>query len=111
MSLAVVRDGLVFTMAATHEHLALLDAIQYAVGGPCVDAALQDSTILAGDSDGGLLDEQRWVEFARTGAAHGVLSTLSMPIHVDGQVVGGVNSTPRPRTGSPGRSRSWRPSS
>ena len=31
------------------------------------------------------------MEFARTGAAHGVLSTLSMPIHVDGQVVGGVN--------------------
>jgi GAF domain-containing protein len=91
MSLARVRDGLTFTLAATQEHLALLDGIQYAVGGPCVDAALEDSTVLSGDSDRGLLDEQRWVEFARAGAAHGVMSTLSMPIHVDGRVVGGVN--------------------
>ncbi len=91
ISLALVRDGRVFTVSATQEHLALLDAVQYAVGGPCVDAALQDSTVLGGDSDAGLLDEQRWVEFARASAAHGVLSTLSLPIHVDGQVGGGVN--------------------
>jgi GAF domain-containing protein len=91
MSLARVREGLTFTLAATQEHLALLDGIQYAVGGPCVDAALEDSTVLSGDSDRGLLDEQRWVQFARAGAAHGVLSTLSMPIHVDGRVVGGMN--------------------
>jgi GAF domain-containing protein len=98
LSLALVRDGLTFTIAATKEHLALLDAIQYAVGGPCVDAALQDTTVVSGDTDEGLLDERRWVEFARAGAAHGVLSTLSMPIHVDGRVVGGVNlyaATPR----------------
>jgi GAF domain-containing protein len=91
LSLALVREGLTFTFAATGEHLRLLDAIQYAFGGPCVDAALRDSTVLSGDSDAGLLDEQRWVEFARVGAAHGVMSTLSMPIHVAGVVVGGVN--------------------
>lgn len=102
ISLALVRDGLIFTLSATREHLALLDAVQYAVGGPCVDAAPQDSTVLGGDSDAGLLDEQRWVEFARTGAAHGVLSTLSLPIHVGGQVVGGANlygATPDAFTG------------
>lgn len=91
LSLALVRDDLTFTIAATQEHLALLDAIQYAFGGPCVDAALQDSTVLGGDSDTGLLDEQRWAEFARASAAHGVLSTLSLPVHVDGRAVGGVN--------------------
>jgi GAF domain-containing protein len=98
LSLALVRDGLTFTIAATRERLALLDAIQYVLGGPCVDAALQDSTVLSGDSEQGLLDEQRWVEFARAGAAQGVLSTLSMPIHDEGRVVGGVNlyaATPR----------------
>src|SRR5687767_11829703 len=98
LSLALLRDGLTFTLAATLEHLALLDAIQYALGGPCVDAAVQDQTVLSGDNEAGLLDEQRWVEFARAGAARGVLSTLSMPIHVDGRVVGGVNlyaATPR----------------
>jgi len=91
LSLALVRDGLTFTIAATPEQLTLLDAIQYAFGGPCVDAALHDSTVLSGDSDAGLLDEERWVQFARAGAAHGVLSTLSMPIHADGHVVAGVN--------------------
>jgi len=91
LSLALVRDGLTFTIAATSEHVTLLDAIQYAFGGPCVDAALHDSTVLSGDSDAGLLDEQRWVQFARVGAAHGVLSTLSLPIHAEGRVVAGVN--------------------
>ncbi|HSF99354.1 MAG TPA: GAF and ANTAR domain-containing protein [Ornithinibacter sp.] len=91
LSLALVRDGLTFTIAATGEYLRLLDAIQYAFGGPCVDAALHDSTVLSGDSDAGLMDEQRWVQFARVGAAHGVMSTLSMPIHAAGLVVAGVN--------------------
>jgi len=91
LSLAVVRDRLTFTIAATSEHLALLDAIQYAFGGPCVDAALHDSTVLSGATDAGLLDEDRWVQFARAGAAHGVMSSLSMPIHARGRVVAGVN--------------------
>jgi GAF domain-containing protein len=91
MSLALERVDLTFTIAATQEDLALLDAIQYAFGGPCVDAALQGSTVLGGDSDQGLLDEKRWVRFARAGAAHGVLSSLSLPVHARGVVVGGVN--------------------
>jgi GAF domain-containing protein len=91
LSLALVRDGLTFTLAATRERLALLDAVQYAVGGPCVDAALEDRTTLSGDTAEGLLDEHRWAEFARAGAAHGVLSTLSLPIHEHRRVVGGVN--------------------
>ncbi|MFL6151032.1 MAG: ANTAR domain-containing protein [Ornithinibacter sp.] len=91
LSLALVREGLTFTLAATHTDLALLDGVQYAVGGPCVEAALEDRTVLSGDSDAGLLDEQRWAEFARAGAAQGVLSTLSMPILEGGRVTGGVN--------------------
>jgi GAF domain-containing protein len=98
LSLALVRYGLTFTLSATQDRLAVLDAVQYAVGGPCVDAALEDRTTLSGDTDEGLLDEQRWARFARAGAAHGVLSTLSLPIHEQGRVVGGVNlyaATPR----------------
>ena len=41
LSVATVREGLTFTLAATQEHIALLDAVQYVFGGPCVDAALQ----------------------------------------------------------------------
>jgi GAF domain-containing protein len=91
LSLALVRDGLTFTIAATSERLSLLDAIQYTFGGPCVDAALQDEPVWSGDGEAGLLDEQRWAQFARASAAHGVLSTLSLPIHTDGRVVAGVN--------------------
>jgi GAF domain-containing protein len=91
LSLALLREGLTFTLAATDTDLALLDGVQYAAGGPCVEAALQDRMVLSGDNDAGLLDEQRWAEFARAGAAHGVLSTLSMPILEVGRVTGGVN--------------------
>lgn len=91
MSLAAVSEGFTFTVVATDDRVALLDAIQYAFGGPCVDAALTDATLLSGDSEDGLLDEQRWAQFARVSAAHGVMSTLSLPIHDHGHVVGGVN--------------------
>jgi GAF domain-containing protein len=91
LSLALVAEGVTFTVAATKDHLALLDAVQYAVGGPCVDAAVQDVTIRGGDTAAGLLDEHRWAEFARASAAHGVRSTLSLPLHAEGSVVGGVN--------------------
>ena len=91
LSVATVREGLTFTLAATQEHIALLDAVQYVFGGPCVDAALHGSTLHGGDTDEGLLNEQRWAEFARAGAARGVMSTLSLPVHDDGRVVGSVN--------------------
>lgn len=91
LSLALVRDGLTFTVAATREHVALLDAIQHAFGGPFLDAAPQDGTLADGDRDGGLFDERRWADFARADAAHGVLSSLFLPVHVDGRVVGGVS--------------------
>ena len=37
------------------------------------------------------LDEGRWLLFARTSAAVGVASSLSLPILRDGQVIGGIN--------------------
>jgi GAF domain-containing protein len=37
------------------------------------------------------LDEERWSLFARANAAHGVASTLSLPLHVNGEVIGSVN--------------------
>ena len=91
LSVAAVREGLTFTLAATQEHIALLDAVQYIFGGPCVDAALQGSTMHGGDNAEGLLNEQRWVQFARASAARGVMSTLSLPVQDEGRVVGSVN--------------------
>lgn len=91
LSVAMVREGLTFTLAATQEQIALLDAIQYVFGGPCVDAALRGSTMHGGDNDEGLFDEQRWAQFARASAARGVMSTLSLPVQDEGRVVGSVN--------------------
>ena len=76
--------------------IALLDAVQYVFGGPCVDAALQGSTVHGGDNDEGLLNEQRWAEFARASAARGVMSTLSLRVQEDGRVVAASTCT-RPR--------------
>ena len=91
LSVAAVREGLTFTLAATQEHIALLDAVQYIFGGPCVDAALQGSMMHGGDNAEGLLNEQRWAQFARASAARGVMSTLSLPVQDEGRVVGSVN--------------------
>jgi hypothetical protein len=40
VSVARFDHGLTFTLVATDDVVATLDAIQYAAGGPCVDAAL-----------------------------------------------------------------------
>jgi GAF domain-containing protein len=37
------------------------------------------------------LDEEQWSLFARTGAAAGVESSLSLPVLRDGVVIGGIN--------------------
>jgi GAF domain-containing protein len=36
-------------------------------------------------------DRDRWAWFARTGAARGIASSLSLPVVRDGRVVGGIN--------------------
>ncbi|KRE43990.1 ANTAR domain-containing protein [Knoellia sp. Soil729] len=96
MSVSLYREGLTFTLVATHEEIAGLDGVQYAVGGPCVDAVMEDRLVDTSGEDG-LFSEDRWAAFARAGAAAGVLSTLSMPLESAGRVTGGVNlyaSTP-----------------
>jgi GAF domain-containing protein len=85
-SLSLLAEGLTFTLAATSEEIAALDAVQYLDGGPCVDA-FAAGTVLSVPA----LDEARWRLFALAGAAAGVASTLSMPIQEDGEVTGGVN--------------------
>ena len=91
MSLASVQHGVTFTLVATSEEIAVLDAIQYLHGGPCVDAAHTDEVLEFHSDDDALLDEAGWHHFARATAAHMVASTLSLPILDDGSVVGTVN--------------------
>jgi GAF domain-containing protein len=89
VSLSVVADGITLTLVASLDELAALDAVQYLDGGPCVAAV--DRSVVLDVNVGDLLDEDRWLFYARASAAAGVGSSLSMPIMSDDHVVGGVN--------------------
>nr|WP_300052296.1 hypothetical protein [uncultured Nocardioides sp.] len=90
VSVALRQLDVTFTLVATDEEIATLDAVQYVSSGPCVDAIDLGHGIAT--SPGGLLDESRWRDFARASAAAGVHSTLTLPIvGPDGDVVATVN--------------------
>lgn len=89
VSLARSRDGVTFTLVSSSERAAALDAVQYVDGGPCV-AGGHDAAVHALRHDDPL-DEERWRLFAAATAAHGVCSTLTLPVVDGGEVVGTVN--------------------
>lgn len=88
VSVATLDDGLTFTLVATTESIAVLDAIQYVAGGPCVEAAVTDQVVAF---EANVLDEERWRLFAEATAAHSVRSTLTLPVLRSGRVVATVN--------------------
>src|SRR4051794_16802935 len=59
MSLSFLREQLTFTLIASDARTAQLDGLQYAVGGPCVDAVHDGRQIVTGDLTGPL-DEETW---------------------------------------------------
>jgi GAF domain-containing protein len=95
LSLMVVSDGLTYTLVASDEQFAGLDAIQYFDEGPA-NAVLETQQPVEVNT-GALMDEGRWLTFARATSATGIESTLSMPLVRKGDVIGAVNlyaSTP-----------------
>lgn len=89
LSLALLREGLTFTLVASSRGVASVDATQYVDGGPCVHAAEHDEVVEVDMDDP--LDEDRWQLFAQTSAALGIASSLSMPLLTRGRVTGGIN--------------------
>lgn len=89
LSLASCEHGVTLTLVATAREIALLDAVQYMSGGPCVDAVRAERVVTFAHGDG--LDEEAWQHFARATAASGVASTLTLPILAGGAVVGSIN--------------------
>ncbi len=89
LSMASLENGLTFTLVATDEEVATLDAVQYLASGPCVDAIDIGRGITT--SAEGLLSETRWREFAVAGAAAGVHSTLTFPVVRADDVVATIN--------------------
>lgn len=90
VSVASRELDVTFTLVATDEEIATLDAVQYVSSGPCVDAIDLGHGIAT--SPEGLLNEARWRDFARASAAAGVHSTLTLPVVTTaGDVVATVN--------------------
>jgi GAF domain-containing protein len=89
LSLGLFEDGLTFTLVATDDDLAALDAVQYLDGGPCVDAVEAQSALEVDTEDPA--DEDRWQMYAQASAASGVASSLTLPIIRERGVIGSVN--------------------
>jgi GAF domain len=89
VSIGSREHDVTFTLVATDEEIATLDAVQYVATGPCVDAIHLGRGLAS--SPGGLLSEREWQEFARASAAAGIHSTLTFPVVVAGDVIATVN--------------------
>lgn len=95
VSVASNADQVTFTLVASAKEIALLDAVQYIGGGPCVDAVRAERVVAYDRAE--LFSEEDWQLFAHATAAASVASTLTLPVVVSGQVEGSVNlyaSTP-----------------
>lgn len=86
--ITVCRDGQAFT-AATSDGLAVqVDEIQYGADqGPCLDA-LRSGVVVQVDD---LARDTRWEQYRGHAIAHGVASSLSLPLVVKGEVVAALN--------------------
>ena len=87
LSMALMDEGLTFTLACSLP-AANLDAMQsLGEGGPCVEAIEEASTTAADIAD--VLDDGRWHLYARAAAAaaaaEGIQNSLSMPILQQGR--------------------------
>lgn len=89
LSLMMVADGLTYTLVASDERFASLDAVQYFDEGPA-NAVLGTQQPVVVNTEA-LMDEGRWLTFARATSETGIASTLSMPLVRNGHVIGAVN--------------------
>jgi GAF domain-containing protein len=76
------------TVVSTGDLALKLDETQYAEGhGPCLHAASSGEVTEITDTR----TEQRWPDYARQAAEHGNLSSLSIPLGIDEDMVGALN--------------------
>lgn len=89
LSLAWVEHGVTFTLVASPEQIAVLDALQHLDGGHLVDVVEPGPELerrLRGPEE-----EQWWGLSARAGAAAGVRCSLTFPLAENDAVVGSVS--------------------
>jgi GAF domain-containing protein len=88
-SVTLIRGEKPFTAAYDGQMALDADEMQFEHGyGPCVDAGLAGQMFLVDD----MRNEQRWPDYAQDVAAHGVLSSLSVPLPFQGATIGALNT-------------------
>jgi GAF domain-containing protein len=81
-------DRETFTVASSHELARTLDEIQYGRGhGPCLHALHTGKRIIVRD----LSTDDRWPDFGSHALTWGILSSLSLPLTVNGNTVCAMN--------------------
>jgi GAF domain-containing protein len=81
-------DGKATTAVSTQPTAVAVDQAQYdADRGPCLEAFREARVHRVDD----VRAERRWPEFADAAAAHGVLSSLSLPLVIRGEGIGALN--------------------
>jgi GAF domain-containing protein len=86
--ITVRRDGHPFSAAVSNDLAGQVDELQYGTDeGPCL-AALKTGTVFQVDD---LSREERWDHYRPRALAHGVVSSLSIPLTVDGETLGALN--------------------
>ncbi len=91
-SITLIRGEKPFTAAYDGQMALDADELQYERGyGPCMDAGRAGQMFLIDD----MRSEQRWPDYAQHAAAHGVLSSLSVPLPFQGATIGALNTYSR----------------
>lgn len=93
-SITMLVDGRPTTAVYTHDDAPRIDASQYETGsGPCLDSYRHQVVYRIDDT----ATDPRWPTFTRDAAAHGVLSSLSIPINAREEGLGALNLYARTR--------------
>lgn len=88
VGLTMIVDGRQRTAVFTDETAPEIDQAQYDTGeGPCIEAFEQAGVRMIEST----LEDGPWPAFRRAAADHGILSTLSLPMMVNGDAVGAMN--------------------
>jgi len=88
-SVTLIQQERPFTAAFDGQMARDADELQYERGyGPCVDAGRAGQMLLIDD----MRNEQRWPDYAQHAAAHGVLSSLSVPLPFQSATIGALNT-------------------
>jgi transcriptional regulator with GAF, ATPase, and Fis domain len=88
VSVSLLRNGVLSTVAASDQTIMAMDADQYATGeGPCVDASLKGHWFHAESLD----TETRWPSFTPRARGLGIKAILSSPLKAFEQPVGALN--------------------